>query len=146
VIAPIFAPGVEQELFFQAQVPHGYKLLSTIRWHAHLYTMLAGNGAQFMQFGLEYWLSPINGQAPANSSFAYTAQLPVSTTARYHQVCEFESAPGVDLEMGPTTISAIILGRIFRLATDTYPYGVRLLGTDGHCQVDTLGSKTEASK
>lgn len=144
-----FDKTAEEEVYFTAQLPHGYKLGTDLEFHVHW--VPAANGAEnaTVSWGLEYAIA-IMGGTYTNSTIIYTKThypADASLVANKHYLSDFATIDG----SGITSVSAMILGRLFRDApgngqTDDYDNDAGVLEADFHFQIDTLGSRQEAVK
>jgi hypothetical protein len=151
VFTYFFDSDTEEELYFVAQMPHQWKLESTIYPHVHWSpkTSSDGNPAdQLVRWGLEYTLAKIGGSF-GNTSIIYgSAHYPADAdvVAGDHYLTSLTpiSMAGID------EVSSMLICRIFRDAThgdDNYEHDAGLLEIDFHYEVDTPGgSKEELSK
>lgn len=146
-----FDPNNEEELYFVAQVPHAWKLESTLYPHVHWTPKTTADGTpanQKVKWGLEYALAKIGGTF-GNTQFVYgTNHFPedANVVAGKHYLTALSSISmsGID------GVSPMLICRIFRMAADgadTYEHDAGLLEFDFHFEVDTPGgSKEETEK
>ena len=142
--------GNEEELFFAAQLPHGYQEGENIKIHVHWTPSVNGGAGEFVKWGFEYiWLN-IAGTAPANTAIIYsdasvaataTREGDASMVANKHYTTEIGTLAGAG-----KTISSMLVCRIFRNssdATDDYTGSAIMLELDFHYPLDAHGSLTE---
>lgn len=121
------------------QMPHNWKLGSTIYPHVHWGPSDTGAGNVKWQF--EYSWQNTNG--------AFTTSTIISLTAATDGVAHknfISSFPSIT--SSTASLSSIILGRIFRVPTgdDTYTSDAELYEFDIHYEIDSLGSRQETEK
>lgn len=138
----------EEELFFTAQTPHGWKEGSVLRPHIHWTPKTNGGAGQKVSWGLEYtWVD--RGQETGNTVIAYnnnTIQGDSVLLANKHYTTELGDISGVGY-----SIFSMLICRIFRDAagtgeTDDYGSDAGLLEVDFHYEIDTVGSRVAWSK
>lgn len=148
------AAGSEKEVFFTIQMPHNWKVGTSIHVHVHWIGAVNDTTAT-PQWGLEYTWKDI-GQVFGNTQIVYKAEnidgsgsTDPNVTAFKHYLTEFDEITPDATQDG---VSSVLIGRIFRNsanAADTYNAGgakCGLLYIDAHYQVDSLGSRTEYVK
>lgn len=142
-----FDKDAEEELFFSLQMPHKWKVASTIYPHVHWIPSSTATIGTVL-WGLEYtWQSLssvfqnttlISGHTPHNST--------ASIIAGMHYLTSLSTG----INGTGQTISSMLVGRVFRGAAnaslDTYDYDAGLLEVDFHYEIDSLGSSTEYIK
>jgi len=137
VYAYHFDKATEEQMFFEAQMPHKWKEGSTVYPHVHWTPTDAGGGS--VVWGLEYTLATING-AYGNTTII-TATDAADGTAFKHQVVAFPT-----IDMTGIDVSGIIVCRGFRKAADAsddYDADAIGLEMDFHIQIDDRGSQDE---
>ena len=140
----------EEELFFAAQLPHGYQEGEDINLHVHWAPSVNGGAGEFVKWGFEYvWLN-IGDTAPANTTIIYsdasdadhaTREGDASMVANKHYTTDIGTLAGAGM-----TISSMLICRLFRnssAATDDYTGSAILLEVDFHLPLDAHGSLTE---
>lgn len=144
-----FDKASEEELFFCAQIPHGYKLGTDLVAHVHWVPKDSENSVKVC-WGLEYTIRDINGVF-GNTSIIYgdtvvggAANIVVDT----HYMTNL--SPAIS-GAGIKGVSAMLVGRVFRDATgaggtDDYDDDAGLLEIDFHYEVDTIGSRQIGTK
>lgn len=136
-----FSGSALNQVHGSVQLPHGYKVGSTLYPHIHWSPMTTGAGDVI--WGLEYAIVTPTGTYGANDTIYTTAQA-AGGTAKVHKIASFTTISGTNLD-----ISSIMMFRLFRDPTasgDTYADKATLLGFDIHFQKDSLGSRTELTK
>ena len=143
VFAHHFDPSTEEQLFFDAQLPHTYKQGSEIRPHLHYVLPSAPTAGQTLKFGLEYTWSNVNGLFPTTEIIYATETFTGDEVANTQYIAGFDP----DISESTMKISAMISCRLFRdAADDTYAADAIVLEVDFHYQVDALGSGAEYVK
>jgi hypothetical protein len=131
----------DEEVFFIAQIPHGWREGSTLRPHVHWSPTDATAGN--VRWVLEYTVASIGGTFGNTSSLTVNAAS--DQVAGKHQF----DALG-DITMAGKTISSILVCRLMREATDaadTYNnQDAILFEVDFHYEVDRPGSRQELVK
>jgi hypothetical protein len=142
VFAYEFIDGFLKQVFFTAQIPHGYKEGTDL--HAHVHFVPATNIANgdTVIWGLEYTWQNVSGDFSDTST----------TTGTYTGTDEDVVDKHIKLDMGDITgtgkkISSMLVCRLYRDgATDTSTAHMFLLEFDFHFQINSLGSENESSK
>ena len=141
-----FDPNRSEELFFEVQMPHGWKEGSTIYPHIH-WSPKTNTGGNKVRWGLEFiWINV--GETFANTTVIYAedpiAPIGPSPTAYQHVISGFSEIIGTD-----QTLSSMLVCRVFRDGThgnDTYNDDALMLQFDFHYEIDADGSRQEYSK
>lgn len=136
----------EKEVWFNVQMPHGWKEGTAVYPHVHWTNKTAGGAGHVVRWGLEYTIAKIGAVFPATTTIYATT---ISgggdiTAANSHMLTSF--AP---VTMTGKTVSTIISCRLFRNssdAADTYTGTAGLLYIDWHYQLDAPGSRSELAK
>lgn len=143
IFALAFDDTVEEEVYFNVQMPHGYKIGTTIYPHVHFSTVVPSGGN--VVWGLEYtlasYLDPFFPTVLTLATGVVSAGLPW-----LHYVANFSPPIVNGVPYLIHTLSTMLLCRLFRDATnlnDTYPGDAFLLEIDFHYQKDDLGSVQE---
>ena len=140
----IFDDSIEEELFFDAQMPHSYKEGTTIHSHVHFTPWKQGTDVGNVRWCLEYIIADIDENF-ANETTITCGDYYMGVGNDYtHLYLDIGNIEGTDYK-----ISNIIIGRVYRAAADqydSYPGGVVLHEIDFHFEIDTLGSSTELNK
>ena len=129
-----------EQVFFTIQMPHSYKLGTTIHPHVHWAPTTASTGDVVWQ--LEYAMADINGTI--SSETLITATDAASTVAWQHQYADVGN-----LTSTFSDVSGIIMGRLYRDPSDgddTFGNDAAFLEFDVHFEIDTVGSRAETSK
>lgn len=133
-----FDASSEEEIGFDLQVPHGYKLSTKLRPHVHWHKTTDAVGE--VRWGLEYRGSAPLAQMPATTAIIYaTSSVTAAADKLMHEVTAFEH---IDCD----GISACYQMRFFRDATnaaDTYAADAVPMYFDFHIEKDTPGSDQE---
>lgn len=143
----MFSPSTEQELFFTLQIPHGYKVGSTLYPHVHWTTSTGTPSGTNVVWGLEYTITNIGGSYGNTNIITSNTVIPSIGTPSgtgQHLITPLGTISGSGLG-----ISAIFVCRLFRAAnngSDTFGNDVGLLGIDVHYEKDTEGSRLEFIK
>lgn len=143
----MFSPTTEQEIYFSVQIPHSYKVGTSIYPHVHWTTTTGTPSGTNVVWGLEYTVMKIGGNfGSTNFSTSNSVIPPVGTPSGVgqHLITAFPAISGNGIE-----ISTILVCRLFRKAADgldTFANSVGLLGFDIHYESDTQGSHTEYTK
>jgi len=133
-------------LFFQVQMPHGWKEGSTIHPHVHWQKTTSAGGDVYWQ--IEYKHAPI-GEVMDVAFTTLTVSstvpgTPDNDTAGEHLISTFG-----DLDMSGKTLSDMLLVKLSRNAgggADTYGADARLLEFDIHYEINSHGSGREFIK
>jgi len=139
VFAYAFTHLVEQELFFDVQIPHGIRDGSVIHPHAHWSPATDASGT--VRWGLEYVWQAVDGTF--GNTTIITADLAVSNNAKDHKFSEFAA---ISPPAGRLT-SSLLKCRIFRDVTVGGNYGAKayMHEFDFHYQVARFGTYSEWS-
>jgi hypothetical protein len=147
VFVEYFNPTIEEEIYFEVQLPHSWKEGSDILPHVHWTPKTAGAAGEDVCWGLEYVWSNI-GDNFGNTTIIYgdTTIQAETLVANKHYLTELGTMTGTTKE-----ISSMISCRLFRDATgaggtDDYTDDAGLLEIDFHYQIDSLGSNEEYIK
>jgi hypothetical protein len=139
-----FDKALEEQLFFFAQMPHKYKLGTTIYPHVHWLPSVNGGAGTVVNWGLEYNFALIGGVFGNTTIISANAHTPVEDplVADKQYITPLSTISGTGL----TSVSAMICGRIFRdatgaLGTDDYDADAGLLEIDFHYEIDSPGSR-----
>lgn len=138
----LFDPDTDESLHVTTQLPHAYKFGTDLKPHIHWAPTSTNTGT--VDWCLEYSI------AEEGAAFQTTATLcqeqAGSGAAKQHQYVALGTIDGSTID----TLSAIIIGRVFRDAddgtNDTYTGDAAGLELDFHYQLDTVGSALEGTK
>lgn len=133
----------EKEIFFNVQMPHGWKEGSLVYPHVHWVNKTAGTAGYVVRWGLEYTVSNIGGVFPASTTiYGTTIQGGGDITAAdSHLITSFDP-----IDMTGGEISRVLACRLFRNssdAADTYTGTAGLLYIDWHVTMARPGSRYE---
>jgi len=142
----MFDKDAERELYFTVQIPHGYKLASTLYPHVHWTTSSGTPSATNVTWALEYTVVNIGGTFSTTTTISNSTIIPSITPSgtNQHLITSLGTISGTGLG-----ISSIIICRLYRaaaLGTDTFGNPAGLLGFDIHYEQDTQGSRQEFIK
>lgn len=147
VFTQYFDPSTEEELYFEAQLPHAWKQGSDIEAHIHWIPDGNGGAGEDVCWGLEYTWADI-GEVFGNTTIIYgdTNHLSETLVNGKHYLTELGT-----IDATGKTFSSMMICRVFRDATgaggtDDYPNDAGLLEIDFHYQVDSFGSNGEYVK
>jgi hypothetical protein len=147
-----FDASAEEELYFTVQIPHSYKLNTTIVPHVHWTPSIIADGTpanQVVRWGLEYtWAD--KGQTFGNTIIIYTTThypADANVVAGKHYYSAFST-------LTPTAtagqdVSSMLICRVFRDATslsDNYEQDAGMFEIDFHYGIDTIGSRQDLVK
>ena len=142
-----FDKAAEEELFFTAQIPHGYAPGTDLHAHVHWVPSATGGAGLKVTWALEYVWSNINGTY-GNTTIIHgdTATLDEDLVAGKHYLTELGTITGTG-----KTLSSMLVGRVYRdaaaaLGTDDYDDDAGLLEIDFHYEIDAPGSRSEYIK
>jgi hypothetical protein len=140
-IGYLFAPASTETVLVIAQMPHGWKLESTIEPHVHWSPTTTGTGNVLWR--LEYkWVS-INGSNPGTWTTVDLLAAAGGESLK-HQISGFTGLDGTG--KGLSSIISMKLSRVGGDATDTYAADALLKEFDIHYEIDTMGSREELVK
>lgn len=143
----MFSATTEQELYFTIQIPHGYKVGSTLYPHIHWTTRVGTPSGTDVVWGLEYSAIAIGGTFPTTTIITANSvigAIGTPTGTGQHLITSLGTISGSGLG-----ISSILICRLFRAATngsDTFANETGILGFDIHYEQDTEGSRSEFTK
>lgn len=143
----MFSASIEQELYFTVQIPHEYKIGSTLYPHVHWTTVTGTPSGTNVVWGLEYTAIAIAGSFPNTTIVTANSVISIigsPTGTGQHIITALGTISGTNLG-----ISSILVCRLFRAtdnASDTFANEVGLLGFDIHYEQDTQGSRQEFIK
>lgn len=143
----MFSPSTEQEVYFTIQIPHSYKVGTTLYPHVHWTTTTGTPSGTDVVWGLEYTVMKIGGNFGNTTLITSNTVIPLignPSGTNQHLITAFPAISGNGIE-----ISTILVCRLYRAATDsrdTFAQTVGLLGFDIHYESDTQGSRTEYTK
>jgi len=135
-----FSASTEEELWFAAEFPHGWKSESDAEVHIHWAPDSTDTGN--VVWGVEWYWTNIGGTI-GNSTISEVT-VAADGTINKHQYDDIVSLTGTG-----KTLSSHIMGRVFRKAADgadTFTGGAFLLSLGVHFEMDSLGSRDELVK
>lgn len=147
-----FSPSQEKELYFTVQMPHSYKIDTTVVPHVHWTPSITADGSpanQKVKWGLEYTWADV-GQVFGNTTIIYGENhypADANVVAGKHYMTDFSTL--TPSAVNGQEVSSMLVCRIFRVSSDisdTYEYDVGLLEFDIHFGIDTIGSRTVTGK
>jgi len=143
VYAYVFSDG--DEALVTVQMPHGWKIGSTIYPHIHFVCLTDVDPTDNFGIEFEYSWVDVNEDFAANSTLSSIEIETGVDTDNMHQVADITAA-GID--GSGHTLSSVLLCRIKRVAAvgDNYAGGIAILDFDIHCEIDTIGSRQEYVK
>jgi len=134
----------EEELFFTAQMPHGWKEGSDIKPHVHWTTKDDATGKN-VEWGLQYVWANVTQQFSSTTTIIYTNNTIGTPGIRQHLISTFPTIVGTG-----HTLSSMLICRLFRHsshANDTFDgKEAGLIEIDFHYQIDSDGSNEEYLK
>jgi hypothetical protein len=141
-----FDPGEEQEVYFTMQIPHSYKVGTTLYPHVHWTTASVTPSGTNVVWALEYTVVAIGGNFPNTSTLTANSVISATTPSGVgqHLITALGTISGTGLG-----ISTILVCRFYRKAADaadTFASSTGLLGIDFHYEKDTEGSRNEFTK
>ena len=131
----------DEQVFFLAQMPHGYKHGTDLHFHVH-WTPETDDVA-VVRWGLEYVWANINGSFSGDTTTVYGEQS-INTNAGKHILTELTTISGTD-----KTFSSMLMCRLFRNSShenDTFDDFAYLLEADFHYEIDQIGTRQEYVK
>ncbi len=143
----MFSEGTEQELYFTVQIPHGYKIGSTIYPHVHWTSVTGIPSGTNVVWGLEYTVVAVAGAFPTTQTLTANSVISAVGTPSgtgQHLITALGSISGSGVG-----ISTVFVCRVYRKAADaadTFGNSVGLLGIDFHIEKDTYGSRSDFTK
>ncbi len=139
----MFESNKEEEVYFSAQMPHNYKVGSSLQPHVHWTTVTGTPSRLNVVWGLEYTVIQIGGSFPSTTLITGNQIIPEIATisgAKQHLLTSLGTISGTGIG-----ISTILVCRLYRASTaagDTFSNDVGLLGMDFHYEIDSIGSRT----
>jgi len=142
----VYAFDQDDELFFTCQMPHGYVIGSDMDVHVHWTPHDRGTteSTKTVEWKVDLSFAPLDGTFPASTEYDLTDTCPNAN--HVHLMTPTPTVSAASL----TTVSSMIVGRVFRDNGDTWVGGgvnaPVLLEIDLHYQTDDIGSVFVASK
>ena len=139
-----WAFGDGDQIFFTVQMPHGWKVGSTIYPHAHWMPLTDVSPADNVKLTLEYSWVDIDEDMGNTTIYSREASTGENNAYR-HMLTEFRAA---GLDGTGHTLSSVLVCRVLRQAADTDNYAgdIAILDVDFHYELDTIGSRTASAK
>ena len=139
----VFSDG--DEALITVQMPHRWKIGTTIFPHIHFICMTDVSPADNFDIEFEYTWADQTEDYPANSTLTTTT---ISTEINSQYMHQLGNIPAAGIDGSGHTISSVLLCRIKRVAADTdnYAGGVAILDFDVHYEIDTVGSREILTK
>ena len=141
-----FDAGQHDEIEFEIQMPHSWKLGSKLYPHVHWAPVSATTGNVVWE--LEYAWANADGTFGAPSSMASDAQA-AGGMAWVHKLAPLKSGGNAYIDGTGKTLSSMLVCRLHRNAgsgSDTLNADVAFLEFDIHYEVDSFGSNEEYTK
>lgn len=143
VFAYHFSKSVEQQVYFELQMPHDWQNGTTIYPHIH-WCGVDNEASVKVKWGLEYVITAYEGVI--GNTVIVTGDTPengdTGVTALKSQITNLGS--GIDM-LAFTGLSAILMGRLFRDVADDYDDEAVGISLDFHYKRWRLGSANPAS-
>lgn len=142
-----FDAGTEEELYFVAQMPHGWDR-TALRPHVHWTPAVTADGdpaSQKVLWGLEYAWAEIGADFPTTTTISTSTHFPADAdvVAGRHYLSVF---PEIASSTSVDGLSSMLVCRLFRDAgnlLDTYEHDAGLIEIDFHYAMGQAGSKQE---
>lgn len=143
----VFDGAANEEVHFNAQLPHGFKFGTKLEFHVHWAPMTSPNDGHTVIWHLEYTLAQQTEVFPVSTTSAAGTKTFASNSQYEHVFTEILSASaGIDTSAW-NSLSGMLSCRLYRDAVaDTYPDEVAFFEADFHFQKDQVGSKQELIK
>ena len=143
-----FASTPSQKIYFNAQLPHGYKLGTDLDFHIHIVLPVSWSGswAENVKFDFTYSWAAIGADFPAETTITATRDVQ-NDTADNHIIFDIWDVLNSNMvwSWGVSEMLICSLKRDTWVAND-YANAVYLLEADFHYQADQIGSLLEYSK
>ena len=140
-----FSSSVNNKLYFTAQMPHGWKLGSTIDVHLHIVLPVAGSGAgvENVKFDVTHSIAMIGGTFPAETTITATRDVQNDPADKhiYFDISDIDMSSFAGL----STVILFSLERDTGVAND-YANDIYIVEADVHYQMDSPGSDEELAK
>lgn len=154
-----FSATVEQEVYFQVQLPHGYKEGTTLYPHVHWTTFTVNPTGTVVDWALEYTIMKMGGTFGNTVMISGSTPVVAPTAAGQHTVTALTPITS-GITPNNLEISTVLVCRLFRNSIvtaanstlhggtdiDTYSGGAGLLGFDIHYESDFPGSRDQTTK
>jgi hypothetical protein len=143
----IYEFNAAEELHFETQLPHNYKEGTDLKVHVHWtpHTRGVAENGNTVNWRAEITAQPINGTFTAGTVYDMTATCDGVNHKHLRQ------AATADLSGSSLTVSSVLVGRVYRLAGDTWATNTAtnrpaLLSLDFHYEIDSPGTRQELTK
>lgn len=141
-----FNPSVTQEVYFDVQLPHGYKEGSDLYPHVHWSPKVNGSADQQVVWGLEFTKAGVGQIYGLTQTISGVNRFPNDNpiVAYKHYATSLGAISGSGL-----SISSMLKCRLYRKTSNVvnnFPYDAVLHEFDVHVQLDTRGSDEEFEK
>ena len=149
VFAYAFDKTTEEQVYLTVQLPHGYKLGSTIYPHIHWSPMVNGGSGTKVSWGLEYTWQDLGSVFPASTIIYGNAHVPSDAVPLAKK--SYLTPIGSGISTSGLGISSTLICRLFRDAsgagaTDDYDNDAAVMSFDFHYEMDSIGSDEEYVK
>ena len=145
-VVTAFASNTDQAVSFNVQLPHSYKLGEDIEFHIHMVIPTAGSGGadENVKFDFTHSWADIGSAFPVATEVTATRNVK-DDSADTHYL--FEIAGTID-GSAISIVSSMIICSLTRdvSVTNDYAHAVYITELDFHYPIDSMGSRTEASK
>jgi len=139
----LFDGSTDEEVHFNAQLPHGFKYGTQLEFHVHWAPMTAPTDGQTVIWYLEYTLAETSNVFPVTANGGPGTHTFASNSQYEHILTEIASIDTSDW----TSVSGMLSCRLYRDASaDTYNDEIAFLEADFHYQIDRPGSRQEFIK
>jgi len=135
-----FSGTADNEIFFEIQMPHGWKEGTKI--YPHVHWAPNGTSTASVTWGMDYEWQNINGTFSGTTANIFT-NIAADGVAKKQQITNI----GTGIEETDKKISSMILCRLYRAGnSDTNNDECFLLAFDVHYEVNTIGSREVITK
>lgn len=139
-----FSSTTEQEVYFTVQIPHSYKVGSTLYPHVHWTTITGTPSTNNVTWELEYTIVKIGGTFGTTTTVTGNTIIPsigTPTGTGQHLITPLTSISGTNID-----ISTILVCRLYRPVVGGFANNAYLLGFDIHYESDMPGSRQDFIK
>lgn len=136
----------EEQVYFEAQMPHRWVEGGTIYPHVHWTPAVNGNPGEQVRWGLEYTIADPTEDYGNTTLIGGSTSIPDETPVADRH---YKTRLGAGIDMTGFTISSVIICRLFRdvgHGDDDYGDDAGLVSVDFHYRADTEGSRQEFIK
>jgi hypothetical protein len=140
-----FRSGKSDDVMFTVQMPHGWKEGTKIYPHVHWTTKDGAPGNNRVTWILDYTWQKVGGVFVSNTPISGTTVVALNegSIENYEHII---TPIGNGIDGTGMTLSSMLVCRLSRSSSDTYPNDAGLLEIDFHYQVDSDGSNQEYTK